>query len=220
MDDAVQGKLAAQAPGRASPRRPSDQAQLNLDFTQVTSLIDGIAGLVRAQIGDLVGPGTGDPDDRVRHRPGQGASSRSASSPTLSPCWLKGFSESPERIGAGMEFDLILSDGTLYPKKGTFYAIDSQVDANTGTIRVAALASQPQRVLRAGQYAKVRAVVSVSKGALLAPQRALTELQGKLPARHGRFLEPRAHHHGDAGRAGRAPSRRRVRAAPRRPGGG
>jgi membrane fusion protein (multidrug efflux system) len=77
-----------------------------------------------------------------------------------------------------MAFDLILSDGTVYPKKGTFYAIDSQVDANTGTIRVVALFPNPNGILRAGQYAKVRAVVSTMKGALLVPQRALTELQG------------------------------------------
>ncbi len=176
LDDAVQGKLAAQAQV-ASAQASVDQAQLNLDFTQVTSPIDGIAGLVRAQIGDLVGPGTGILTTVSDIDPVKAFFPISEQS-YLEPMLAKGFSESPERIGAGMEFDLILSDGTLYPKKGTFYAIDSQVDANTGTIRVAALFPNPNGVLRAGQYAKVRAVVSVSKGALLVPQRALTELQG------------------------------------------
>ncbi|HEY5228442.1 MAG TPA: efflux RND transporter periplasmic adaptor subunit, partial [Opitutaceae bacterium] len=75
-------------------------------------------------------------------------------------------------------FDLTLSDGTTYPMKGSFYAIDSEVDANTGTIRVVAEFPNPTGLLRAGQYAKVRAVVRVEKGALLVPQQALTELQG------------------------------------------
>ncbi len=176
LDDAVQGKLAAQAQV-ASAQASVDQAQLNLDFTRVVSPIDGIAGLVRAQIGDLVGPGTGILTTVSDIDPVKAFFPISEQS-YLEPMLANGFSEGPEKIGAGMEFDLILSDGTLYPKKGKFFAIDSQVDANTGTIRVVALFPNPNGVLRAGQYAKVRAVVSVSKGALLVPQRALTELQG------------------------------------------
>ena len=81
-------------------------------------------------------------------------------------------------IPAGIAFELMLSDGTTYPKKGTFFAIDSQVDGNTGTLRVAALFPNPDGLLRPGQYARVRAVVSLEKGALVVPQRALSELQG------------------------------------------
>jgi membrane fusion protein (multidrug efflux system) len=81
-------------------------------------------------------------------------------------------------IPRGIEFSLVLSDGTIYPAKGTFFAIDRNVDANTGTLRVAALFPNPQGLLRPGQFARVRAVVSVVQNALLVPQRALTELQG------------------------------------------
>jgi RND family efflux transporter MFP subunit len=176
LDDAVQGKLAAQAQV-ASAQASVDQAQLNLEFTRVVSPIDGIAGLAQGQIGDLVGPGTGILTSVTDIDPVKAIFPISEQS-YLGPILANGFSEGPEKIGAGMEFDLILSDGTAYPKKGTFYAIDSQVDANTGTLRVVALFPNPNGVLRAGQYAKVRAVVSVSKGALLVPQRALTELQG------------------------------------------
>jgi membrane fusion protein, multidrug efflux system len=176
LDDAVQGRLAAQAQV-ASAQASVDQAQLNLDFTRVVSPIDGVAGLVQAQIGDLVGPGTGIMTTVSDVDPVKAFFPISEQS-YLEPMLANGFSEGPDKIGAGMAFDLILSDGTLYPKKGTFYAIDSQVDANTGTIRVVALFPNPNGILRAGQYAKVRAVVSTQKGALLVPQRALTELQG------------------------------------------
>jgi membrane fusion protein (multidrug efflux system) len=81
-------------------------------------------------------------------------------------------------IPDGIKFNLILSDGSTYPRQGTFFAIDSQVDANTGTMTVVAIFPNPKGLLRPGQYAKVSAIVSTKKGALVVPQRALTELQG------------------------------------------
>ena len=176
MDDAVQGLLAAQAQVE-SAQAGVDQGQLSLSFTKVTSPIDGIAGLVRAQIGDLVGPSTGilttvsDVDPIKAYFP-------ISEQAYLEPLIANGFAEPAEKIAAGMEFDLILSDGTVYSKKGRFFAIDSQVDANTGTLKVVAVFPNPNALLRAGQYAKVRAVLGTRKVALVVPQRALTELQG------------------------------------------
>jgi len=85
-------------------------------------------------------------------------------------------------IPKGIEFELVLSDGTTYPAKGTFLAIDRQVDANTGTLRVAVVFPNPNGLLRPGQFARVRAVVSVEQGAMLVPPRALNELQGGYQA--------------------------------------
>jgi membrane fusion protein (multidrug efflux system) len=173
LDDAVQAQLAAKALV-ASAQAAVDQAHLMLGFTKVTSPIDGIAGLIRAQIGDLVGPSTGvlttvSTVDPIK-----------AYFPISEQSYL-GFRErepgSPS-IPAGMKFDLVLSDGSVYPAKGTFFAIDSEVDANTGTLRAVAEFPNPDALLRPGQFAKVRAVTSVEKGALLVPQRALAELQG------------------------------------------
>jgi membrane fusion protein (multidrug efflux system) len=180
MDDAVQGRLAAQAQV-ASAQASVDQAELSLSFTRVVSPIDGIAGLVQAQIGDLVGPSTGvlttvtDVDPIKAYFP-------ISEQAYLEPILAHGFAEPADKIAGGMAFDLILSDGSVYPKKGRFYAMDSQVDANTGTLRVVAVFPNPEGLLRAGMYAKVRAVVNVIKGALVVPQRALTELQGSYQA--------------------------------------
>ncbi len=176
MDDAVQGRLAALAQVQ-SAQAGVDQAELNLGFTRVSSPIDGIAGLISAQIGDLVGPSTGilttvsdvDPIKAVFPVSEQAY---------LQRLIAKDFAETAEQSVSGVEFDLILSDGSLYPRKGRFFAIDNQVNANTGTLQVVAIFPNPNGVLRAGQYAKVRTVVSVDKGALLVPQRALSELQG------------------------------------------
>jgi RND family efflux transporter MFP subunit len=173
LDDAVQAKLAAKAMVLSS-QAAVDQARLNLGFTRIVSPVDGIAGLVNAQIGDLVGPATGilttvstvDPIKAVF--------------PISEQAYLefRGRDPNAPSIPAGIKFDLILADGSTYPKSGTFFAIDSQVDGNTGTLRVVATFPNPNALLRPGQYARVRAVVNVEKGAIAVPQRSLTELQG------------------------------------------
>jgi membrane fusion protein (multidrug efflux system) len=75
--------------------------------------------------------------------------------------------------------DLILTDGSLYPQKGEVAFADRQVDVKTGTIMVAATFPNPGNVLRPGQYARVRAVTAIRNGALLVPQRAVSETQGQ-----------------------------------------
>jgi membrane fusion protein (multidrug efflux system) len=76
------------------------------------------------------------------------------------------------------KLQLILADGSAYPREGTFYFAGRAVDQNTGAIQLAALFPNPGNVLRPGQYGKVRAVVRTQKGALLIPQAAVTDLQG------------------------------------------
>jgi len=173
LDNAVQAKLAAEAQV-ASAGAAADQARLNLGFTRITAPVDGISGLIRAQVGDLVGPATGALTTVSTVDPIK------AYFPISEQTYLRfrAREAGASAIPAGTKFELVLSDGSLYGRAGEFYAIDNQVDANTGTLRVVALFPNPDRLLRPGQYAKVRAVVNVLKGALLVPQRALTELQG------------------------------------------
>jgi membrane fusion protein (multidrug efflux system) len=173
LDDAIQTQLAAGAQV-ASARAAVDQASLNLSFTHIVSPVDGIAGLVQAQIGDLVGPATGilttvSTVDPIK-----------AYFPVSEQDYLefRGREPNAPSIPTGIDFELILSNGTTYPQKGSFFAIDRQVDANTGTLRVVAVFPNPNGLLRPGQFARVRAVVSVEPGALLVPSRALSELQG------------------------------------------
>jgi membrane fusion protein (multidrug efflux system) len=160
LDDAVQARLAADAQV-TSARANVEQALLNLSFTHIVSPIDGIAGLVKTQIGDLVGPST-DVLTTVS---------------TVDP--IKAYFQVSEQ--SYLEFwrlDLVLSDGSVYPLKGSYFAIDRAVNSDTGTLSVVAEFPNPQGLLRPGQYARVRAVVGTEKGALLVPRRALNELQG------------------------------------------
>lgn len=159
---------------RNTSRAALAQAKLNLEFTQVRSPIDGIAGLANVQIGDLVGPTTGVLTTISTIDPIKVYFSISEQS------YLQ-FQRSPGETGRrfpqDMDLELVLSDGSAYPHHGKFFALDRQIDSSTGTLRVAGTFPNPENLLRPGQYARIRAVTSVAKGALEVPQRAVTELQ-------------------------------------------
>jgi membrane fusion protein (multidrug efflux system) len=166
FDNAVQADLGAKAALEA--------AQLNLGFTRIVSPIDGIAGIATAQIGDLVGPGSGILTTVSTLDPIKVYFSISEQS-------YLGFER--EHAGQpdffkGVDLELVLSDGSLYPRKGRFFAADREIDQDTGTLRVAGIFPNPELLLRPGQYVRVRAVVRIVRGALLVPQRAVSELQG------------------------------------------
>lgn len=159
---------------RATAHAALEQAKLNLEFTKIVSPIDGLAGLANAQIGDLVGPSTGVLTTVSTIDPIKAYFAISEQS-------YLNFQrqQSPgHRFPEEMELELILSDGSVYPHKGKFYALDRQIDANTGTLKVAGTFPNPERLLRPGQYARIRAVVGVQQGAIEVPQRAVAELQG------------------------------------------
>jgi len=74
---------------------------------------------------------------------------------------------------------MVLADGRVFPHKGKVFFADRQVDERTGTIKVATIFPNPGNLLRPGQFAKIKALIETQKGALLVPQRAVTELQGR-----------------------------------------
>jgi membrane fusion protein (multidrug efflux system) len=172
-DDAVQAQLAAAAQIQAA-KATVETATLNLSFTHIVSPVDGVAGLIQAQVGDLVGPGTGvlttvstiDPM-RVYFPVGEGTYL----------ALRRGHPEG-DAFGPEVSLSLILADGSVYPEAGKFLAVDRQIDSNTGTIQVAAVFPNPKGTLRPGQYGRVRAVIRTEKDALLVPTKALSELQG------------------------------------------
>jgi membrane fusion protein (multidrug efflux system) len=173
LDDAVQANLAAKAQVAAAQAAVA-QAQLNLDFTRITSPVDGVAGLIQVNVGDLVGPATGvlttvSTVDPIK-----------VSFPISEQAFLEFQRAHPEGDAAftGLQIELILSDGSVYPYPGKFYAADRQIDPTTGTLRIEDVFPNPRHLLRPGQYGRVRVVVRTIPGALLVPQQALAELQG------------------------------------------
>jgi len=159
---------------RATAHAALEQAQLNLEFTKIVSPINGVAGLAMAQIGDLVGPGTGVLTTVSTVDPIKAYFAISEQS------YLDYQRHQPEghHFPADVALQLVLADGTVYPRPGKVYAVDRQIDANTGTLKIAGTFPNPDHFLRPGQYARIRAVVGTEEHALEVPQRAVTELQG------------------------------------------
>jgi membrane fusion protein (multidrug efflux system) len=176
LDDAVQANLAAKAAIQAD-KAAMESATLNLGFCRITSPIDGIAGTAQAQIGDLLGPGgavltTVSTVDPMRVYFSINEQSYLAVS--------RLFTNTAE-LGAyhsEMELKLILSDGSTYPVPGKWLFTSQQVDVNTGTLQIAGQFPNPDYILRPGQYGLVRAKTETRRGAIVLPQRAVTELQG------------------------------------------
>jgi membrane fusion protein (multidrug efflux system) len=152
-------------------------AQLNVEFTKVRSLTDGIAGIAGGQLGDLVGPSTL-LTSVSRLDPIKAYVAISEHEYLQFVGGVDGTAAVRPFPNADTPLELLLDGGTIYPHPGKFVLGDRQVDPATGTIRIAAAFPNPGNILRPGQFGRVRATVAVKKGALLLPQRAVTELQG------------------------------------------
>ena len=146
-----------------------ETAKVNLGFTRLTSLIDGIAGAATVQVGNLVTP----------------SSAAVTTVSTLDPIKAVFTMSEQEYLTLAradalhhLQLKLVLADGTTHPHDGRFSFADRQVDQNTGAIQMTAVFPNPGNILRPGQYAMVRAVTGENKGALLVPQPAVSELQG------------------------------------------
>jgi membrane fusion protein (multidrug efflux system) len=153
--------------------------ELNLGFTKVRSLVNGIAGMAAVQIGNLVSPSavltTVSQVDPIK-----------VCFPITEQEYLKltGLSKSERGDGwlkkaASTPLQLVLSDGSIYAHTGRVYFTDRQVDSQTGTIRVVGTFPNPGNMLRPGQFGRVRALKETVHGAVLVPQRAVAEIQGQ-----------------------------------------
>jgi membrane fusion protein (multidrug efflux system) len=175
-DTALQAAAASKGDTEAD-QAAVKSAELNLEYTKITAPIDGIAGFVTAQVGDLVGPSSGplttisqvDPIKAVVTAGEQGFTEFVTRYPDPA--------KREERL-RNFEFELILGNGAVYPQKGKFYALDRNIDARTGSIRFEVTFPNPGNLLRPGQFGRVRVVYDTRKGALLVPEEAVTELQG------------------------------------------
>jgi membrane fusion protein (multidrug efflux system) len=177
-DNAVLQAAAARANADAQAAAVR-QAQVNLDYASIKSPIDGIAGFAKAQVGDLVGPTTGvlttvstvDPIKATFTVPDQ-----------RYVAYIERWAGNPEGRAEHerlLEFELVLANGSLYPHKGRLFAVNNDVDLRTGVQRIATSFPNPGNELRGGQFARVRMRTEMRQGALLVPQRAVTDLQGK-----------------------------------------
>ena len=173
LDTEIQAKLAAQAAVQ-SGKAAVERAQLDLEWTKVTSLVGGVAGIAEVQMGNLVGPNArltsvSQVDPIKVYFPVSEQEYLRSQHITTNGQQINLFENAPE---------LILADGSVYPYKGKILLTDRQVDSNTGTIRLVAAFPNPGNKLRPGEYGRVRIQTSMQEHALLVPQSAVKELQG------------------------------------------
>ncbi len=177
LDNDLQSKSANQASVKAAEANVA-VAELNLGFTKVRSLLDGIAGIATVQTGSLV------KSDTVLTTVSQVEPIKVYFA--ISEQEYLALTKKAREGGAAdllhssnrVPIQLTLSNGSVYPSQGRIVFVDREVNPATGTIRVAAAFPNPQNLLRPGQFGKVRAQTEIQKGVLLVPQRAVTELQG------------------------------------------
>jgi membrane fusion protein, multidrug efflux system len=172
LDDAIAAEQSAQASVQ-SAKATFDKAALDLSFTKITSPIDGIAGIAKAQIGNLLGPG------QIEELTTVSTVNPIKAYVAVSEQEYMNAQEARKRQAGRVPLELILADGSIFPQKGEFAFADRQIDVRTGTIRVATTFSNPNNLLRPGQFARIRAQMGLKKNALLVPQRAITEVQGR-----------------------------------------
>lgn len=176
LDNDTQTKLAAKAAVEAG-EAAVEQAQLNLGYSKVRSLIDGIAGIAQVQAGNLVSPttvltGVSQVNPIKAYFPISGveylriASGVSPGTVNL----LSGNSPIP--------LELVLPTGKTYRYTGKILFANRQIDPQTGTIQIVGAFPNRDDILRPGQTVRIRSVTEFRKEALLVPQRAVTELQG------------------------------------------
>jgi RND family efflux transporter MFP subunit len=184
LDNDIQAEAQAEAAVKSAEANVQAQeanveaAELNVGFTQVRSLVDGIAGIATIQIGNLVGPATV-----------LTVVSQVNPIKVYFPISEQEYMVLAGRLGSNgvdmlrqnssVPLELTLSNGAEYPHQGNLIFADRQVDSQTGTIRMVASFANPGNVLRPGQFGRVRALTAMHRGALLVPQRAVSELQGR-----------------------------------------
>jgi membrane fusion protein, multidrug efflux system len=177
LDNAVQAARAGAAAVDAA-EAVVQKAQVELGFTRIASPIDGLVGVSNVQIGDLVDPANP-----------KALTTVSQIDPIVvaTPISERDYLRIAERIrasleqgprGDGPQLELVLADGSVHPHQGRVVVVGREVDPSTGTILLKSAYANPELTVRPGQYARVRVAAEVLEGALVVPQRAITEMQG------------------------------------------
>jgi len=171
--ESLRGAKAAVEAGQAAV----EQAELNLGYTRVVSLIDGIAGINTVQVGNLVGPSTV-----------LTAVSQVSPIKVYFPISEQEYLRMADGGGPGsvdflthasrIPLQLTLADGSAYPHPGKIIFADRQVNTQTGTIQIVGEFPNPKNLLRPGQYARIQTPTGNITGALLVPQAAVNQQQG------------------------------------------
>ena len=155
-----------------------ETARLNVEFSQIVSPVDGIAGIANGQIGDLVGPNSAQSGPLTTVSVVDPIKAYFTITEQDYIAFARRLAKGTSSAMQDLALEMILADGSVYPRKGRFDFADRQVDVTTGAMRVAGLFANPDTLLRPGLFCRIRVQTDTRKGALLVPERAIAEVQG------------------------------------------
>lgn len=156
------------------------QATIKLSYTKIKSPITGIIGITQAKVGDFVGR---EPNPVVLNAVSETDTILVRFSITETQYLnLVRFQQNKENLpevdSTDLGLDLILADGSVHPYKGKVDFTNRQVDPTTGTILLQASFPNPEKIVRPGQFARIRALIYVLQDGIMIPQRCVSEIQG------------------------------------------
>lgn len=181
LDAAVSSFEAARGAVQAARARV-EQAKIRLGYARIHSPIAGRIGISEARVGEFVGR---EPNPVVlnfvsKADPIRVRFSIDEKSYLVLARQLREFEQKGKDSNMGRGLQLTLADGSIHPYPGVVNAADAAVNADTGTFTFEADFPNPDDLVLAGQFARVRAIVEVRQDALLVPSRAISELQGNF----------------------------------------
>jgi membrane fusion protein (multidrug efflux system) len=153
-------------------------AELNLSYADVRAPIDGLIGLSQAKVGDFVGqfPSPIVLNTVSRIDPIHVRFSITEADYLVLARKFGSTGESGERKPDD-RLELVLSDGSVHKHRGRVNTAAREIDPTTGSLTLEAEFPNPEKLVRPGQFARIRASIETRTGALLVPQRAVQELQ-------------------------------------------
>ena len=178
LDEAVAAEEAAIASYDAAESNLR-ASKIELSYTLIKSPIDGLIGKTAAKVGDFVGR---DPNSVILNTVSNIdtilVTFFITETQYLSIARYLIESEPQKQREEPNSLELILVDGSVYTHKGNTDFIDRDVNPTTGAMLIQASFPNPEKLLRPGQFTKVRAKAQVIKDGILIPQRCVMELQG------------------------------------------
>jgi membrane fusion protein (multidrug efflux system) len=183
--ETAKSQAQAQHAAVAASQAKLERAQIELGYTTITAPDDGIVGTTAAYPGTLVGRGLStlthlskvDPI-HVRFNISERDYLYYARSHETRRAPSGKAAAGGSALGGSAEFQLVLADGSVHPHSGSLVFVDRNIDAKTGTILLEAAFPNPGGLIRPGQYARVRAAVSIKQNAVIVPQGAVQDIQG------------------------------------------
>src|SRR4029079_7448953 len=148
-------------------------AQTQLSYSRITAPINGTIGVSKVQVGDYVSKGIGQPAINTVSSVG---AMRIRFAITEND-YLKFSKKMNKENVKDLEVQFILNDGTVFPETGKLDFANREIDPTTGSFLVQALVENKTRLLRPGQYVKVRFKSDEISNAVLVPQQAINQMQ-------------------------------------------